>query len=114
MTTVLYGLKNCDSCRQASRWLKAHQHDHVFHDLRKDGLDPGLLASWAEQLGWEQLMNRQSATWRGLPEAERSGLDHTRALALMLSHPALIKRPLLVMGERLLQGFSPERYAELP
>lgn len=114
MPTVLYGLKNCDRCRKASQWLKAHGHAHVFHDLRNDGLDSSLLSGWADRLGWEPLLNRHSTTWRSLPEAERSGLDRERALTLMLSHPALIKRPLLVAGDRLLQGFSPELYAELP
>ena len=109
----LYGLKNCDACRKALAWLKAHDRACEFHDLRDTGLTPELLEVWEERLGWERLLNRQSATWRGLDAGEKSDLDRTRAMALMLRHPALIKRPLLATGEALLLGFNPERYAEL-
>jgi len=73
-----------------------------------------LLGAWEGRLGWEKLLNRQSTTWRGLDASERADLDRTRAIDLMRRYPALIKRPLLVAGDNLLLGFSPERYAELP
>lgn len=110
----LYGLKNCDACRKASAWLKAHQRACEFHDLRDMELTAELLAAWESRLGWEKLLNRQSTTWRGLDASERADLDQTRAIDLMRRYPALIKRPLLIAGDTLLLGFSPERYAELP
>ena len=39
----LYGLKNCDACRKASAWLKAHQRACEFHDLRDMELTAELL-----------------------------------------------------------------------
>ncbi len=109
----LYGLKNCDACRKALAWLKAHDRPCEFHDVRGAGLTSELLDVWERRLGWEQLLNRQSATWRGLDASEKSDLDRTRALDLMRRYPALIKRPLLAAGDVLLLGFNPERYAEL-
>ena len=50
---ILYGLKNCDTCRKASAWLTARQLPHRFHDLRTDGLEASVLADWVERLGWE-------------------------------------------------------------
>ena len=111
---TLYGLKNCDSCRKATAWLKAHHREFVFHDLRIDGLDSDRLVKWETQIGWESLLNRKSTTWRGLTELDKADLDRTRAIDLMLAYPALIKRPLLEVGETLLVGFSPKSYSELP
>jgi arsenate reductase len=111
---TLYGLKNCDSCRKAAAWLKEHQREFVFHDLRIDGLESALLLKWEDQIGWESLLNRKSATWRGLDESDKIDLGRARALDLMLTHPALIKRPLLEVGEDVWLGFTPERYSELP
>lgn len=111
---ILYGLKNCDSCRKAMAWLSQHGRAYRFHDLRADGLDALLLAGWVDQLGWERLLNRKSTTWRGLTQADTHDLNRDTALALMLTYPTLIKRPILVADDRLLLGFSPERYAELP
>jgi arsenate reductase-like glutaredoxin family protein len=47
-------------------------------------------------------VNRASATWRGLPEAER--LDDP--VALMRRYPTLVKRPVIAAGERLTLGWS--------
>jgi len=111
---ALYGLKNCDTCRKASAWLTAHELSHEWHDLRAEGVDQAILTEWACRLGWENLLNRKSTTWRGLTETDRQDIDREKALALMLAHPALIKRPILVAGDKLLLGFVSDLYAELP
>jgi arsenate reductase len=109
---TLYGLKNCDTCRKARTWLDQRGLPHRFHDFRADGLDSELLEQFEQVLGWEALLNRRGTTWRVLPEADRADLDRGKALALMLAHPALVKRPLLVAEGRTLLGFSPDQYAK--
>ncbi|MBB3473323.1 ArsC family reductase [Sphingomonas sp. BK345] len=110
---TLYGIPNCDTVKKARQWLADHQVAHTFHDFRKDGLDPALLDSWIDRLGWEPLLNRAGTTFRKLPEPDRAGLDRARASALMLAQPAMIKRPVLVHGGGVELGFKPERYAAL-
>ena len=34
----IYGLKNCDTCRKALKWLQAEGIEHEFKDVRADGL----------------------------------------------------------------------------
>ncbi|HEY9535988.1 MAG TPA: ArsC/Spx/MgsR family protein [Kiloniellaceae bacterium] len=104
---VVYGLKNCDSCREALSLLKAGDAAHRFHDLRADGLPTGRLAHWLGRVGWEVLLNRRSTTWRQLPEAEKVGVDAAAAARLLERHPTLIKRPVIEAGGTLLVGFAP-------
>ncbi|MGV6818221.1 MAG: ArsC family reductase [Thiotrichales bacterium] len=104
--TTLYGIKNCDTIRKARRWLADHDIDYEFHDFRSDGVDATQLQSWAAELGWETLLNRRGTTWRKLPEAQREGIDEKRAIALMVEHPAMIKRPVLDLGDRRIVGFK--------
>ncbi len=111
---TLYGLKNCDTCRKAGAWLKQHRRPFAFHDLRLDGLELSLIHRWEEKLGWEHLLNRKSTTWRGLADSDKTSLDRAKAIDLMLTHPALIKRPILGVGDDIWLGFTPERYSELP
>jgi arsenate reductase len=107
---TLYGLRQCDTCRKARAWLDAQGTLYRFHDFRADGLEPALLERLEAALGWESLLNRRGTTWRALDESARTGLDRSRALRLMLDHPALIKRPILVADDKVLSGFSPEHY----
>jgi len=111
--TTIYGIKTCDTVRKARNWLDSHGIAHHFHDFRADGLDPALLDAWIAHFGWERVLNRASATFRALPEAERTGLDVARARALLLASPVLVKRPVLAHGEAVLIGFSPAEYAAL-
>jgi len=100
----LYGLASCDSCRKARKTLEASGRDFVFHDLRVDGLERAALESWINALGWEALLNRRSTTWRQLPEADKADVDADRALALMLAHPTLVKRPVVEVAGKVSAG----------
>ena len=107
---TLYGISNCDTVKKARRWLESRAIDYRFHDYRKDGLNPEQLTAWADELGWDQLLNRRGTTWRRLPEATREGIDRPRALALLLEQPAMIKRPLLDLGPTRKLGFKEAEY----
>jgi arsenate reductase len=112
MTTItIYGIKTCDTMKKARGWLDAHGVAYVFHDYKTQGIDADVLKGWAKTAGWETLLNRAGTTFRKLPDAQKAGVDETTALALMQAHPSMIKRPVLVVGTRLLVGFKPDSYA---
>lgn len=106
---VVYGLKNCDTCRKALKWLAAEGLEHRFHDVRADGLNETTLKAWVADIGWDALLNRRGTTWRKLPDSETAGVDEAKAVALMLHHPALIKRPVFALGDRHIVGFKAEQ-----
>ncbi|KAA8726013.1 MAG: ArsC family reductase [Ewingella americana] len=111
---ILYGIKNCDTVKKARRWLEDNGSDYRFHDYRVDGLDADLLQQLIDKQSWEALLNTKGTTWRKLDEATRAACDNQEAAkALMLEHPAMIKRPFLLAasGESLL-GFKPESYQQ--
>lgn len=111
--TTIYGIKNCDTMKKAMRWLNDQGIEYRFHDYRKDGLSKKQLQAWAQQLGWENLVNRRGTTWRKLPEATREAINKTSAIEVMLENPAIIKRPLLDTGKQLILGFDPDTYQTL-
>jgi Spx/MgsR family transcriptional regulator len=109
---MIYGLATCDTTRAARKWLDAKKVAYTFHDVREDGLTKALVESWVKQLGWEKVLNKASTTWRELPDKEKQGVDEKRAVALLLAHPTLVKRPVLDRGGELMSGFKPEIYAK--
>ena len=113
MTLTIYGIKNCDTMKQARIWLDAHGVAHRFHDYKASGVDRARLEAWVSEHGWETLMNRSGTTFRTLSESDKNGLDGGRAIALMLARPAMIKRPVLDFGDRRLVGFKPDEWAEV-
>lgn len=106
MTTTLYGIPNCDTVKKARAWLDRRGIDHHFHDYKKAGIDAARLRGWADELGWERLLNRAGTTFRKLPDADKAELDEDKAIALMLAAPSMIRRPVLDLGDRRLAGFN--------
>jgi arsenate reductase len=103
----LYGIRNCDSCRNAIKWLEARKVPFTFHDFRVDGLPEDLLKGWLESAHGPRLLNKRSTTWRQL-SAEEKQVAETSPLPLLLANPTLIKRPVITDGKTILDiGFSP-------
>jgi arsenate reductase (glutaredoxin) len=103
-------IKNCDTMKKARGWLDARGVAYVFHDYKTEGVDPAKLERWVREAGWETLLNRAGTTFRALPDNDKAGLTEAKAIALMLAHPSMIKRPVLDLGPTLLVGFKPEQY----
>lgn len=110
MITV-YGIKNCDTMKKAFAWLDEAGVDWQLHDYKKAGLEKPKLMSWVKVLGWKTLLNTQGTTWRKLSEEDRADLTQGKAVALMLAHTSLIKRPVIECASgQLLVGFDPNVY----
>ena len=101
---ILYGLKTCDTCRKALKVLQ----NAKFVDVSKTSVPDGILDRALSQFG-DTLLNTQSTTWRGLDEAERS----KEPKALLVAHPKLMKRPLIVDGDALYLGWGADTQAAL-
>lgn len=112
MNVKMYGIKNCDTIKKARLFLTNKAISYQFIDYRQDGLSRELLTEFAQQLGWQALLNTRGTTYRALPESDKVGLDETKAIELMLAQPALIKRPLLDVNGNFYLGFNPEHYAQ--
>jgi arsenate reductase len=108
---TIYGIKACDTMKKARDWLAAQGIAYAFHDYKAAGVDVATLQAWSRKVGWEILLNRNGTTFRNLPDADRTGLDEAKAIALMLAQPSMIKRPVLDVGGDLTVGFKPDAYA---
>ena len=113
MAVRIYGIKNCDTMKKAFAWLELHDVTYDFHDYKKAGVPPGKLNQWAAHAGWEKLVNMRGPTWRKIPDAQKAGLDETKALALLEKNTSAIRRPIVEAGSRLLVGFDPAEFAKL-
>ena len=97
--------------KKARAWLDKHGVEYAFHDYKAAGIERECLERWAKKVGWEILLNRGGTTFKKLSDKDKAGLSETKAIALMLKQPSMIKRPVLdAGGGKLLVGFKPEQY----
>ncbi len=100
---IIYGLKNCDTCRKAAKALGADVQDVRAVPLTAAQIDRFLAAFDAA------LINTKSTTWRGLSEADRA----RPPAALLADHPALMKRPVIDADGTLYLGWGADTRAAL-
>jgi Spx/MgsR family transcriptional regulator len=115
MTTRIYGLDKCDTCKKARNWLDRKKVDYEFIDYRAHPIPATTLKEWAPALGgWEKFVNRASTTWRNLPETRKSPGSAAEWTLLIKEYPALIRRPLVVKEDGSVhQGFSDNLFKTL-
>ena len=113
MAIHVYGIPNCDTVKKARRWLETQGVDYVFHDFKKEGITQERLAKWADQVGWETLLNRKGTTWRQLPDSAKDGVDRVKAQEIMEKNTSVIKRPVVESGDRIVIGFDEDNFSRL-
>jgi Spx/MgsR family transcriptional regulator len=104
---IVYGIPNCDTTKKALALLKKFEINFSFHDYKQLGINPKKLEQWCDQLGWEIILNKRSATWRELDEAEQKNvINQPTAIKLMTKNNSIIKRPIIQINGALLAGFN--------
>ena len=112
---TVYGIKNCNTVKNALQWLDAHKVQYIFHDYKKSGITADKLKEWCDQQGWEKLVNKKGTTWRQLdPGVQSKVINEKAAIALMIEKPSVIKRPLVEnKGKIAALGFDEQSYDKI-
>lgn len=108
----IFGIRSCDTCRRATKWLEQHGVQHEYLDIRGDGLTDDVVRRWQARVDWEEMINKRSITWRKIPAVDREDLDADSARHLILAYPTVLRRPVLELPDRLLLGFDEAVYEE--
>lgn len=111
---TVYGIKNCDTCRRACRWLEAQNLAWQFHDFKRAGVPMEELTRWLR--AEPALVNRRGTTWRRLTPAQQKLLEDVHApvaRALMAAESSLLKRPIVAREQDLWFGWSADIAAAL-
>jgi Spx/MgsR family transcriptional regulator len=111
---ILYGLSKCDTCAKARKWLDRFGVAYHFVDYREHRIPPETLKAWAAQVGgWSNLVNKSGTTWRNLPPARQSPESDPEWTLLLREHPALVRRPVVTIGDRVSVGFTDKLFRDL-
>lgn len=94
-----YGIKNCNSVKNAIEFLKSKQIEIEFLDIKK--LDEKTLDFWLSKRSVLELVNTAGMSARkiGLNKEKLQSLSQDEIKAMILQSPTLIKRPLIVKDD---------------
>jgi arsenate reductase (glutaredoxin) len=108
----VFGIRNCDTVRKAVNWLNNNSIKVEFFDFKVTQITSEKMFEWADQVGWELLLNKKGTTWRRLDKSVQEKITNKEsAVALLIQKPSMIKRPVLEISNKLrLLGFNEKEY----
>ena len=111
-TADIYLKPSCSTCRDAVADLERRGVSLTKHDIQKELPPAAELKRIVAKAGVERFLNPRGTTFkaRGI---KLDGLADDDAMALVAGEPNLMKRPLVVAGERFVFGFDRKAYEEL-
>lgn len=112
MTIDVYGIPNCDTVKKARKWFEANGLDYTFHDYKKVGADAEKVKAWIADQGVGVVLNKRGTTFRKLSDTEKAeAADSNKAVALLVQHPSMIKRPVVEYPGGVLVGFKEDEWS---
>ena len=112
MTIQFYGIHNCDTVKKARKWLDTNGLDYTFNDYKKLGADAAKVEAWIATHGTEIVLNKRGTTFRKLSDADKAAADDGHAaVALLVQHPSMIKRPIVEHSNGILVGFKEDEWS---
>jgi arsenate reductase len=105
----IYTYANCDTCRRAVKWLRAHKLDFAEHPIRETPPSPAELRTMLAAHGGElrRLFNTSGRDYREQKLGEKlPAMSESAALALLAGNGNLVKRPFLLGRRVALTGFD--------
>ena len=102
----VFGISNCDKCREAKKWLTKNEIDFEFIDFRKQAITADDIKRWIKNLGAVKLINKRGKTWQALPDELKQNFEKLDVVNIMLEKPTLMTRPIFETQERIIVGLS--------
>ena len=105
----------CGTCKKARSWLAAHDVTVEVRPIVDEPPTPAELAAWIPKSGVSvrKWLNTSGQSYRALGKAKVDAASDAELVRWLADDGKLVKRPVLVHGDRVLVGFSEAAYHEL-
>ena len=114
MTFICYA--KCNTCKKAQAWLTAQGKEFEVRDIKEQNPSEAELRTWHDRSGLplKKFFNTSGLQYKALDLTTRlPGMTEDEQFALLASDGMLVKRPILLAGDRVLVGFKEAEWAEV-
>ena len=104
----------CTTCQKAKKWLDEKEISYTLRDIKTENPTQEELRQWHAQSGLplKRFFNTSGQQYRALGLKDKlPAMSEAEQLALLATDGMLVKRPLLVAGDKVLVGFQEAAWA---
>ncbi|HIV85337.1 MAG TPA: arsenate reductase family protein [Candidatus Monoglobus merdigallinarum] len=108
--------KNCSTCKKAQKWLDENGIEYILRDIKSEKPTASELKTWYKNSGLplKRFFNTSGMLYRSLGLKDKlNAMTEDEMLELLASDGMLVKRPIIVDGERVLVGFKEDAWSVL-
>lgn len=116
MSKVFINYPKCSTCKKAEKFLKENNIEFINRNIVEENPSAEELALWMEKSGLEprKLFNTSGVLYREMNLKDKiKTMSKEEMIEILSTNGMLVKRPLLVMDDKVLVGFKEENYKEI-
>lgn len=105
----------CGTCQKAKKWLEANNIDFVVTDLKEQKPNRSQLEDWFNKSGLplKKFFNTSGQVYKSMELKDKlPAMSQDEQLDLLASDGMLVKRPIVVSGDKVLVGFKEVEWEE--
>ena len=106
----------CSTCQKAKKWLDEHGISYEWREIKEQNPTAQELADWQAKSGLplKKFFNTSGMLYRDMNLKDKlKSMTEEEMLQLLATDGMLVKRPILVDGDKVLLGFKEEQYRQL-
>lgn len=105
----------CTTCRKAKKWLEGHKMEYTDRHIVEDNPSYDELKEWYGKSGLpiKKFFNTSGQLYKEMQLKDRlASMSEDEQLRLLASNGMLVKRPIVLDGEKVLIGFKEAEWEE--
>ena len=106
----------CSTCRKAKKWLDEHNVEYTERHIADEKPTYDELKEWHDksELPLRKFFNTSGLLYKEMKLKDRlPSMSEEEQLRLLATDGMLVKRPILVTGDKVLVGFKEAEWAEI-
>ena len=115
MKTVIVCYPKCTTCKRAEAFLKSIGVQYVYRNIKEDRPSEEELREWHEKSGLplKKLFNTSGMLYREIGLSTKlAEMDEDETFALLAADGMLVKRPVLLAGDKVIFGFKESEWRD--
>lgn len=116
MSKLFINYPKCSTCKKAEKFLKENNIEFINRNIVEENPSAEELALWMEKSGLEprKFFNTSGVLYREMNLKDKiKTMSKEEMIEILSTNGMLVKRPLLVMDDKVLVGFKEEDYKEI-
>ena len=116
MSKLFINYPKCSTCKNAEKFLKENNIEFINRNIVEENPSAEELALWMEKSGLEprKFFNTSGVLYREMNLKDKiKTMSKEEMIEILSTNGMLVKRPLLVMDDKVLVGFKEENYKEI-